>query len=75
MSAMKIGSGQFDVAQSRNLDHIIVADRFRDLEAAAVIRRQELPAGLLGHSKRSIHPAANIDAVVARRAPFIDEYL
>src|SRR5208337_395154 len=75
MSAMKIGSVQFDIAQALNLKHIFVVNVFGDGEAAQILRRQELRPWVLDYAKTGVHCAANIDAVVAVGAALIDEKL
>lgn len=70
---MKIRRGQLYVAQGRHFKHIIVADLLGDRKAAQSIGRQEFRLWVFRHPKLRIYAAADIDAFVALRTPFIDE--
>src|SRR5512132_4150945 len=73
LAGMEIGGGQFDVAQGRHLEDVLVARRFRNRESTLVVGRQNVGAWPLDDPERSIHAAADVDAVVATGAALIDK--
>ena len=75
LAAVKIGWRQLDIAERRDTEHVLVADRFCDLKAALVSRRQDISPWPLDDAERRIHLPADVDARVATGAALIHEQL
>ena len=70
---MEVGRRDGDVAQRRHLEHVGILLGARDIEATLVARRHDRPIRLFNHAEGLIAVAAEVDAIMARRAALIHE--
>src|SRR6185437_12765916 len=73
LAGVKIGSGERNVPERRNLEDIFIARRLRHQEASLVLQRQETGARFFDDPERGVHAPTHIDPVVAIGAALVHE--